>query len=136
MTGMDIFEDARMVSRADLAAWLRQMADQLESSGKIFYGAAGVVTVANQVHCEFEIEQEKDGTEFSVEIEFTWAAEVTAATDGSADSKDDDEEAEKEEAQEGDKAKAAKTETDTATADDAAASATSADADADPAAKE
>ncbi|HEX6969460.1 MAG TPA: amphi-Trp domain-containing protein [Micromonosporaceae bacterium] len=86
---MDIFEDARMVSRADLAAWLRQLADHLESSGKIFYGAAGVVAVADRVHCEFEIEQEKDGSELSVEIEFTWAAE-----DEATDSEEEEEAAE------------------------------------------
>ncbi len=67
---MDIYEDARTVSRADLAAWLRQVASQLET-GQIFYGAAGAIAVADQVHCELEIEQEgKD--EFSIEIEFSW----------------------------------------------------------------
>ncbi|WP_204032346.1 amphi-Trp domain-containing protein [Micromonospora qiuiae] len=67
---MDIYEDDRTVSRADLAAWLRQVANQLET-GQIFYGAAGTIAVADQVHCELEIEQEgKD--EFSIEIEFSW----------------------------------------------------------------
>ncbi|WP_433532959.1 amphi-Trp domain-containing protein [Micromonospora sp. CA-263727] len=67
---MDIYEDARTVSRADLAAWLRQVASQLET-GQIFYGAAGTIAVADQVYCELEIEQEgKD--EFSIEIEFSW----------------------------------------------------------------
>ncbi|MEV6692098.1 amphi-Trp domain-containing protein [Micromonospora sp. NPDC051196] len=67
---MDIYEDERTVSRADLAAWLRQVANQLET-GQIFYGAAGTLAVADQVHCELEIEQEgKD--EYSVEIEFSW----------------------------------------------------------------
>ncbi len=67
---MDIYEDARTVSRADLAAWLRQVASQLET-GQLFYGAAGTIAVADQVHCELEIEQE-DKDEFSVEIEFSW----------------------------------------------------------------
>nr|MDT0656483.1 amphi-Trp domain-containing protein [Micromonospora sp. DSM 115978] len=71
MGGMDIFEDARTVSRTDLAAWLRQLANQLETTGQIFYGAAGTVTVADQVECELEIEAEDD--EFSIEIEFSWA---------------------------------------------------------------
>ncbi|TCB98443.1 amphi-Trp domain-containing protein [Micromonospora zingiberis] len=67
---MDIYEDERTVSRADLAAWLRQVASQLET-GQVFYGAAGTIAVADQVHCELEIEQEgKD--EFSIEIEFSW----------------------------------------------------------------
>jgi amphi-Trp domain-containing protein len=78
---MDIFEDARTVSRTDLAAWLRQLANQLEDTGQIFYGAAGTVTVADQVQCELEIEAEDD--EFSIEIEFSWtkpkAVEATEA---------------------------------------------------------
>ncbi|GGM28148.1 MULTISPECIES: amphi-Trp domain-containing protein [Micromonospora] len=74
---MDIYEDARTVSRADLAAWLRQVASQLESTGQIFYGAAGTIAVADEVHCELEIEQE-DEDEFSVEIEFSWARPKTA----------------------------------------------------------
>ncbi|MET8120603.1 amphi-Trp domain-containing protein [Micromonospora sp. NPDC005189] len=71
MAGMDIYEDARTVSRADLAAWLRQLAHQLESDGRIFYGAGGAVTVADTVRCELEIERESE-TELSVEIEFSW----------------------------------------------------------------
>ncbi|MEV4628150.1 amphi-Trp domain-containing protein [Micromonospora sp. NPDC049523] len=91
---MQIYEDARTVSRADLAAWLRQLASQLESGGQIFYGAAGAVTVADQVRCELEIERE-GGTEISVEIEFSWAApELAGSTDDSdeAETDEDDEE--------------------------------------------
>ncbi|GAA0363589.1 hypothetical protein GCM10009541_02300 [Micromonospora gifhornensis] len=88
---MDIYEDERTVSRADLAAWLRQVANQLET-GQIFYGAAGTLAVADQVNCELEIEQEgKD--EYSVEIEFSWtnpkatpAAEPVAEKAAEADS--------------------------------------------------
>ncbi|WP_167524915.1 amphi-Trp domain-containing protein [Micromonospora taraxaci] len=76
---MDIYEDARTVSRSDLAAWLRQLASQLESDGRIFYGAAGSVSVADTVRCELEIEQESE-TEVSVEIEFSW----TVPTSGQA----------------------------------------------------
>lgn len=72
MAGMETYEDARVVSRAGLAAWLRQLASQLESGGQIFYGAGGAVTVADQVHCELEIERES-GSQISVEIEFSWA---------------------------------------------------------------
>ncbi|MGI5523033.1 amphi-Trp domain-containing protein [Micromonospora sp. CA-259024] len=74
---MDIYEDARTVSRADLAAWLRQLAHQLESDGRIFYGAAGAVTVADSVRCELEIERESE-TELSVEIEFSWTVPAPA----------------------------------------------------------
>ncbi|WFE49975.1 amphi-Trp domain-containing protein [Micromonospora sp. WMMD1155] len=79
MADMDIYEDARTVSRSDLAAWLRQLASQLESDGRIFYGAAGSVSVADTVRCELEIEQESE-TELSVEIEFSW----TVPTSGQA----------------------------------------------------
>ncbi|MBQ1010343.1 amphi-Trp domain-containing protein [Micromonospora sp. M51] len=77
---MDIYEDSRTVSRSDLAAWLRQLANQLESDGRLFYGAAGAVTVADTVRCELEIERESE-TEVSVEIEFSWTepARVTVA---------------------------------------------------------
>ncbi|MEU8253571.1 amphi-Trp domain-containing protein [Micromonospora inaquosa] len=77
---MDIYEDSRTVSRSDLAAWLRQLANQLESDGRLFYGAAGAVTVADTVRCELEIERESE-TEVSVEIEFSWTepARVKAA---------------------------------------------------------
>lgn len=78
---MDIFEDARTVSRADLAAWLRQLASQLETTGQVFYGAAGTIAVADQVRCELEIEEEEDD-EFSIEIEFSWAnPKAVEATD-------------------------------------------------------
>ncbi|MFI6822832.1 amphi-Trp domain-containing protein [Micromonospora sp. NPDC050187] len=80
---MDIYEDARTVSRADLAAWLRQLASQLET-GQVFYGAAGTIAVADQVRCELEIEQE-DQDEFSIEIEFSWVnPKAAATTDASA----------------------------------------------------
>ncbi|MFE0592182.1 amphi-Trp domain-containing protein [Micromonospora echinospora] len=78
---MDIYEDARTVSRADLAAWLRQLASQLETTGQVFYGAAGAIAVADQVRCELEIEQE-DQDEFSIEIEFSWVnPKAATATD-------------------------------------------------------
>lgn len=90
MAGMDIYEDSRTVSRSDLAAWLRQLANQLESDGRLFYGAAGAVTVADTVRCELEIERESE-TEVSVEIEFSWTepARVTVA-DEEEPSKDDE----------------------------------------------
>ncbi|RAO45637.1 hypothetical protein GAR06_03151 [Micromonospora saelicesensis] len=90
MAGMDIYEDSRTVSRSDLAAWLRQLANQLESDGRLFYGAAGAVTVADTVRCELEIERENE-TEVSVEIEFSWTepARVKVA-DEEQPSKDDE----------------------------------------------
>ncbi|MEU8115757.1 amphi-Trp domain-containing protein [Micromonospora sp. NPDC048947] len=89
MADMDIYEDSRTVSRSDLAAWLRQLANQLEADGRLFYGAAGAVTVADTVRCELEIERESE-TEVSVEIEFSWTepARVKEA-DGEGPSKDD-----------------------------------------------
>jgi hypothetical protein len=46
------------------------MAGQLESDGKVLFGAAGSVTVGYEVQCEFEIES--SGSETSIEIEFSW----------------------------------------------------------------
>ncbi|BCJ56856.1 amphi-Trp domain-containing protein [Micromonospora endophytica] len=89
---MDIYEDERTVSRADLAAWLRQVASQLET-GKVFYGAAGSIAVADQVHCELEIEQDgKD--EFSIEIEFSWVNPKAAESAPEAEQADEAESAE------------------------------------------
>ncbi|MER7166272.1 amphi-Trp domain-containing protein [Micromonospora sp. NPDC000207] len=87
---MDIYEDERTVSRADLAAWLRQLASQLEETGKIFYGAGGAVVVADEVECELEIEE--DGDELSVEIEFSWtkAKPAEATTEPTAETDSDD----------------------------------------------
>lgn len=78
---MTIYEDTRTVPRADLAAWLRQIADQLEEHGRIFYGAAGAVEVPDRVECELEIERERDG-ELSVEIEFSWRTAEPAGEGG------------------------------------------------------
>ncbi|MDG4762680.1 amphi-Trp domain-containing protein [Solwaraspora sp. WMMD406] len=75
---MDIYEDTRTVSRADLAAWLRQLASQLDDNGQVFYGAGGAISVADQVRCELEIEQE-DTDEFAIEIEFSWTNPKQAA---------------------------------------------------------
>lgn len=101
MTGMELFEDERVVSRADLAAWLRQLAAQLESDGRIFYGAAGAVAVPDRVNCELEIEQEKGGSELSVEIELSWAVSPKATGSAERVSAADDEEDEEEEEEEG-----------------------------------
>ncbi|WP_030487334.1 amphi-Trp domain-containing protein [Micromonospora chokoriensis] len=92
MPAMDIYEDSRTVSRADLAGWLRQLANQLESDGRIFYGAAGAVAVADKVKCELEIERENE-TEVSVEIEFSWTepAPVKAADEVEETTKEADE---------------------------------------------
>ena len=87
---MTIYEDSRIVSRADLAAWLRQLADQLDT-GQLFYGAGGKVTVADRVECEFEVEREGDH-ELSVEIEFTWTTEDSVADDEDEDDEDEDDE--------------------------------------------
>lgn len=87
---MDIYEDSRTVSRSDLAAWLRQMADQIDS-GQVFYGAGGAISVADHVECELEIEQE-DENEFSVEIEFTWVNPSADSDDDEDDESDEDDE--------------------------------------------
>jgi amphi-Trp domain-containing protein len=77
MARMHIYEDARTVSRTDLAGWLRQLANQLESGAQIYYGAGGAVAVADQIRCELEIERE-DGKETSIEIEFSWTTPEVA----------------------------------------------------------
>ncbi|WP_162907171.1 amphi-Trp domain-containing protein [Allorhizocola rhizosphaerae] len=98
---MEIFEDERTVSRADLAAWLRQMAGQLELDGKVMFGAAGAVTVGDEVHCELEIES--SGSKTSIEIEFSWTGAGASGTvkDSKAEADEDEGEEEEDEESEG-----------------------------------
>ena len=83
MLAMEIFEDSRVISRHDLAAWLRAIADQLDSGGKVFFGAGGTVAVAENVHCELEIESE--GSETSIEIEVTWQSAKSESVESAKD---------------------------------------------------
>ena len=82
---MKIYEDERTVARSDFAAWLRQLADQLDSDGQVFYGAGGRLTVADEVRCEVEVER-NGGADMSLEIEFTW----TSPEDGDGASRPSD----------------------------------------------
>jgi len=71
-----IYEDHSTLSRPELAAELRLIADQLEADGEVTYGrgaTAGSVRVPAQFSREVEVERTKHGAEVKVEIEFKWA---------------------------------------------------------------
>ncbi|MGV0632917.1 amphi-Trp domain-containing protein [Mycolicibacillus trivialis] len=69
-----IHKEERLLSRADVAAELRRLADELEAGGTITYGTGGSLTVPEQLEREFEIEREDKGgkIEYEVEIELKW----------------------------------------------------------------
>ena len=71
-----IHKEERMTTRADVAAELRRLADELDSVGTISYGSAGRLAVPDQIEREFEIEREDRGSsvEYEVEIELKWYA--------------------------------------------------------------
>lgn len=69
-----IHKEERLLSRADVAAELRRLADELEAGGTITYGTGGSLAVPEQLEREFEIEREDKGgkIEYEVEIELKW----------------------------------------------------------------
>ncbi|MGF6885010.1 amphi-Trp domain-containing protein [Nocardia sp. GAS34] len=67
------------MTRAELAAELRRLADDLDAGGELGYaGMGGAVSVPPQVMRELEIERSKDGTGWKVEVEFAWADRQSA----------------------------------------------------------
>jgi amphi-Trp domain-containing protein len=74
-----ICEDHRTISRAELAAELHRIANQLEKDGSVAYGPAGTVTVPDMVDREVEVERTKDDTGIKFDIEFKWADQPASA---------------------------------------------------------
>ncbi|WP_157121145.1 amphi-Trp domain-containing protein [Nocardia miyunensis] len=73
------YRDHRTLTRAELAAELRRLADDLDAGGELGYaGMGGAVSVPQQVMRELEIERSKDDTGWKVEVEFTWADRQSA----------------------------------------------------------
>ena len=58
-----------MMTRAEAAADLRRLADEVEA-GKISYGAGGTLDVPEAIEREIEIEREDNGTTVKYEVEF------------------------------------------------------------------
>ncbi|OBJ72575.1 amphi-Trp domain-containing protein [Mycobacterium sp. 1274756.6] len=69
-----IHKEERLLTRADVAAELRRLADELDAGGTITYGTGGSLSVPDQLEREFEIEREDKGSsiEYEVEIELKW----------------------------------------------------------------
>lgn len=72
-----IHKDERMMTRAEVAADLRRLADEVEA-GAISY-AGGSLAIPDRVEREIEIEREYDGATatYEVELELQWS--TTAA---------------------------------------------------------
>lgn len=79
MAEVRIHKDERMMTRAEAAADLRRLADELEA-GVISYGAGGGLTVPEVLEREIEIEREDKGTtvKYEVEVELQWSTTETA----------------------------------------------------------
>jgi len=84
-----LFESESKQSREDIAAYLRQVADSLDSGGEISLSSGGdSVTVDPPQQSEFEVKVEREGPEGgpyerSIELELEWD-EVDEGTDGSS----------------------------------------------------
>lgn len=74
MAEVKIHKDERMMTRAEAAADLRRLADELEA-GTISYGAGGSLAVPDRLEREIEIEREDYGTttKYEVEVELQWS---------------------------------------------------------------
>jgi amphi-Trp domain-containing protein len=82
-----LFESESKQSRADIAAYLRQVADSLDSGGEISLSSGSEsVAVDPPQHSEFEVKVEREGPEGgpyerSLELELEWD-EADEGTDG------------------------------------------------------
>lgn len=74
MGEVTIHKDERLMTRAEAAADLRRLADELEA-GTISYGADGSLAVPDQLEREIEIEREDKGNrvKYEVEVELEWS---------------------------------------------------------------
>jgi amphi-Trp domain-containing protein len=72
-----LFDAEQALSRADVATYLRTVADKLESTGTLEFSAANQsATVEVPDHVQFEIDVERadggDSAEISLEFELEW----------------------------------------------------------------
>ena len=73
-----LFEFEQDMSRADVATYLRTVADKLEDNGQLDFSAADQsTTIQVPEHVEFEVELERESndrgsTEVSLELELEW----------------------------------------------------------------
>ncbi|MGZ0746733.1 MULTISPECIES: amphi-Trp domain-containing protein [unclassified Haloparvum] len=79
MTEETIFEVASTRQRGDIAAWLRTLADELETGNEVTLTAeSGSTTVVVPDEPQFTVEVEREtptgggGTETSLEVELEW----------------------------------------------------------------
>lgn len=71
----NVYKDERELARSELAAELRRIATELESSAQLTFGDGEQplrVAVSDRLEREIEVERTKDGTRTKVEIEVAW----------------------------------------------------------------
>lgn len=89
MSDETLFEFEQTFSRADVAAYLRDVANKLDEDGTVEFEAGGQstsVTVPERVQFEVEVEQarNKDGSsEMELEFELEWQETEDGTTSGS-----------------------------------------------------
>ena len=76
MSHQKIHEVHRTLTRPEVVAELRRVADELEARGQVSYGQAGAVAVPDQLDWELEIEESKHGV-MQLELEMKWPAPQT-----------------------------------------------------------
>ncbi|MCD2195264.1 amphi-Trp domain-containing protein [Actinomycetospora endophytica] len=71
----DEIEQKALMSRAELARWLSELAAGIEAGGAMEIALVGPgisLDLPERFRCELEIEFAPDGDEIDVEIELTW----------------------------------------------------------------
>lgn len=74
MSETKLHKDERWLTRAEVAAELRRVADEVEN-GSLSYGPGERLAVPDRLEFEYEIEREADGSKvkFEVELELEWS---------------------------------------------------------------
>lgn len=82
-----LFEDERLLDRAEIADYLRSVADKLDAGDPITFSAAESVTVTPPARPEFEVKVERETPhgggpgELSIELEIEWNEDGERAGD-------------------------------------------------------
>lgn len=85
MSDNTLFEFEQNMSRADVAAYLREIADKLDGSGTLEFTAAGQSTslaAPERLQFEVDVERDPDG-QVEVEFELEWYEREGSAGSGS-----------------------------------------------------
>jgi amphi-Trp domain-containing protein len=73
-----VYKDKRQLTRPELAAELRRVASEVESSAHISFGdgeESQQVAVSDTLKREIDVERAKDGSRMNIQIELAWRPE-------------------------------------------------------------